>query len=1077
MNQFSERPVLHNYRLKTITAKKSDLTTTVLSFYASSKYVNDYDKIKHLKTTQAMNEYLKPCGLSAVDVFRVQSDPGSINGLVRVSATLVRKFMLNEDIQISFSVVGDNGTTFKMMWDSDLTTVSEARQRYKHLPGFAGVAQTARGLGIRVEARSFEEAARMVGKPVGTLYKIAGVPIHLGADEVEEIVLDLGWDASIVPNGRRVFKGAATWLLRATAPPDEVAISMKFDTGELARMQITEFVKQRTMSTATTPKPAPSTWAEVARQTLGVTKPSDQVSRQHLRWADQDSAPSESQSDEEEDQDMEEDDTNDDNDNDNAWKEPQQIDNTTDDDELAEYAEDDDMTPLQQLLTPQAKPEDRKRTGETLGTRPTGPSKRNRPTSTARVDSLEHNVTAMQAQMNQILSMMQKVLEPTLQTSPAPSTQAPSTPAPVALVGTIPLIDQHTNLFQWDTVTDDGSCMWQSACVLENDWPQGHTPEVGHEYKTAKLKTMRTRREELARLWMCKSTSVQSALKDWSPPTAWSDIRVHLSLAYMANTVVVINDTEQGVLRLICPHGAWTPQSKFWYFNYTDTHCTPGRCVNFNALLEQLGTISFAPWNPRVIERTRGASQITSPSEFPMYSSPTEISQEGFHTKRGGKDKSMPEDDGEASEAETALPACPSLPSEDAPDDLEGELIDSEVDSDYEFENFCIPHDQHCPDFAMNDVIHVFSSNVGGWKTNGRVVLDNMPKSEAFVLCVQETALTKDGQHGLRAALKERNMQAVFGHPTPWKRTVKGTLRTGKGQVPGLAVIASDGLSILPVGCKTEAGIRWFNSGRCMLVQIGLGSSAYLCMSIYAPSGANARQVRQEFLTDMCDEICAWDTPNMIVCGDFNQVPYNSCLCAELLVRQWNMPCFRTPERTIVTYRSGSSESWIDSFMVSPSVAQATYFQDVFWYPKMQHATLRIDIACDLVQSHPKVQHAPVVIPGPKTNVNPVDWPTVESRIRASHAAHDSYTESLQNHVDDLWADFLLACETELRSCHQVIEAGRRSGSAILGNEQTFTPPRPHKTCAIEDPSAQLHLFPHRLNEMHNQESEFSRTE
>eukprot|EP00971_Amphidinium_carterae_P067160 1329450-Amphidinium_carterae.2 len=74
----------------------------------------------------------------------------------------------------------------------------------------------------------------------------------------------------------------------------------------------------------------------------------------------------------------------------------------------------------------------------------------------------------------------------------------------------------------------------------------GHTPDFGHEYKTAKLKEMRARRKEIARLWMCKPTSVQSALKEWVPPSAWSDIRVHLSLAYMANTVVVINDTEQG---------------------------------------------------------------------------------------------------------------------------------------------------------------------------------------------------------------------------------------------------------------------------------------------------------------------------------------------------------------------------------------------------------------------------------------------------------------------------------------------------------------------------------------------------
>eukprot|EP00971_Amphidinium_carterae_P135172 2679257-Amphidinium_carterae.1 len=1074
MNQFSERPVLHNYRLKTITAKKSDLATTVLSFYAAKQFVTSWDKIKNLKNTQAMNEYLKPCGLSAVDVFRVQTIPGSITGLVRVPATSVRKFMLHEDIEISCSVVGDNGKTFKMMWDSDLSTVTEARMRYKHVPGYAGVAQTARGLGIRIEASSFEVAARMVGKPVGTIYKIAGVPIHLGAEEVEDIAMDIGWDASVVPNSRRAFKGAATWLLRASSSPDEVAISMKFETGELARMQITEFVKHRVATDDPDPRPAPSTWAEVARRTLGVSKPQDQRSPPPVRWADQESLPSPEQTDDEEDDDMEEDDEDQDYEESAPnvnWKHNPNRDNATDDDEQdnddnEEDDNDDDMMPLCQLERPGARKEIRKRAGESIDNRANGPVKRNRPTSNARVDSLEQNLNAMQTQMNQLMSMMQQVLPPVQQ-----EISAPTSPAPVAMVGTIPLIPQHTDLFKWEDVTDDGSCMWQSACVQEKDWPQGYTPEVGHEYKTTKLKEMRIRREELARVWMCKPASVQSAIKDWTPTSAWSDIRVHLSLAYMANTVVVIHDEDQGVLRLVCPFGAWTPQSTIWYFRYTETHCTPGRCVNFSALLEQLAAIPLAPWNPRAVDRKRGADLV------PMYSYQAEVNQEGFHKRRGGKEEGMTADDGDLSEAETALPDCPSIHSDANCDENESDIHDTDTDSDEEFENFCIPLDHVCPDFSQRDVTHVYSSNVGGWKTNGRVLLDNMPESESFVLCVQETALTKDAQHGLRAALKDRHMHAVFGHPTPWKRTTKGALRTGKAQVPGLAVFASQTISILPVGCKTAAGNRWFNSGRCMLVQIGSGDKAFLCMNIYAPSGANAKQLRQEFLHDMCDEICSWDVPNMIVCGDFNQIPFNTPLCGELLVRQWQLPCFRTPDRTIVTYRSGQSESWIDAFVISPSVAQAVYHQDVYWFPKMQHATLHLSIVCDLMLAHPKVQHAPIVVPGPRTNVSPVDWPALEASIRTQHSAHDPSQESLQSHVDDLWVEFLSACETELRSCHEVQESGRRCGSSVLGKEQTFAPARPHKLCPSENLTGKLYMFAHLLSQLHDHESQYSREE
>eukprot|EP00971_Amphidinium_carterae_P003513 69510-Amphidinium_carterae.1 len=99
LNQFAERPVLHQYQLKTIVAKKNDLATTVLSFYAAKAYVDDWDIIKVLKNAQAMNAYLKPMGIQAVDVFRVQHPtPTSITGLIRVNSTSVRKLMLHEDM-------------------------------------------------------------------------------------------------------------------------------------------------------------------------------------------------------------------------------------------------------------------------------------------------------------------------------------------------------------------------------------------------------------------------------------------------------------------------------------------------------------------------------------------------------------------------------------------------------------------------------------------------------------------------------------------------------------------------------------------------------------------------------------------------------------------------------------------------------------------------------------------------------------------------------------------------------------------------------------------------------------------
>eukprot|EP00971_Amphidinium_carterae_P332568 6466790-Amphidinium_carterae.1 len=1085
LNQFSERPVLHQYRLKTIVAKKTELATTVLSFYASKDYVDTWADIKSLKTVQTMNAYLKPMNLQAVDVFRVQfPTPTSISGLIRVTATSVRKFMMHEDINISFSIVGDNGKNFKMIWDSDLSNVMEARTRYKHVPGFAGVAQTTRGIGIRVEATSYEVAAKMLGKPVGNVYKLAGVPLHLGLSEVEDIVDEIGWDAAVIPNGRRAFKGAASWLLRSPHEPPEVAISMTFDSGELARMQITEFTKQAKAKDASTSSPAPSTWAEVAKRTLGVTRPSDQP-QPAFNWNEQDSVQmsqdeeshDEEEEDEDEDDDEEQHDLQHGSDNTMNQQPGRHLDDGTQPED-----DDDDMCPLNALLHSDGG-EHRKRPAENQVGRSAGRTKRTRPMDDARVDKLENSITAMQQQMEQFMTMMRMQMAPPMPTEHPTRCLQPSG----AFHGQMPMKQPLKDLFSWEDVPTDGSCMWQSACLLEKDWPQGHTPQQGYDYKKQKLDIMHAQVNQLAAVWQCEAAGVQNALKAWTPKRAWADIRAHLSLAYVADTVVVIQDDVKDALCFICPTGQWSPQSTFWYFRYGDEHCSPGRCNDFQSLVASLEQIPLQPWNPNSTEfKQRGADGHLGPTRVSHLASPVQCNIPGSTYMRplGGM-KLTPSDwvDDDLDDASTT--ASGPAPTEHDPDEsatqhedehpIEHDPIDEEnFDEDFEF--LCIPSNQSHEVVSSGPQVHVYSSNINGWRSGGKLVLSSICDDDPFVLCMQEVALTGDGQFGLRSALKEKNLQCVFGQASPWKRSRRGAIRIDKGSVPGVAIVASDKVSLLPIGFQTDAANRWYRCGRCMLVQIGLGDASFLILNIYAPSGANAKKARNEFLADMSAEIALWTHTRMSVCGDFNTPPFNTSLVGEAMIRQWQLPVFRTPDQHLVTYHSGESRSWLDAFVVSPELASSVYYQDVKWCGKLQHAVLHIAICVDLLQPCPRVQHAPVVTAGPNTNASPVDWTVVLHDIKTLHTNYQNADgmASQQMLVDDVWSVFLCAYERELRSCHEVHDCEGRKGAFVLGGEQTFRPSSVvHQP--EQDPISQLHMFDLLVSDYQQEESKCNR--
>eukprot|EP00971_Amphidinium_carterae_P315034 6262368-Amphidinium_carterae.1 len=264
-----------------------------------------------------------------------------------------------------------------------------------------------------------------------------------------------------------------------------------------------------------------------------------------------------------------------------------------------------------------------------------------------------------------------------------------------------------------------------------------------------------------------------------------------------------------------------TTMPMFWHFRYEAEHCSPGRCSNFAGLEITLERISMAPWNStRTDFKTKGA---VGPDGFYYFPSDRLM---------GGKASEQTDwDDASFVASDTAL--------------AESDPVDSDTEHDNDSMSVIVSPPVNLTQmkslsscaFLVVLVLTSFSKDrksmfilatvmAGGRMANAFLIV--FPRMMFFVLCMQEVGLTKDGQAGLRAALKEKNVQCVCGQPSTWMRTKRGATCVNKGQVPGVAVIASSQDSVLPIGFCTEAANKWFRAGRCQLLQVGLDESSFL---------------------------------------------------------------------------------------------------------------------------------------------------------------------------------------------------------------------------------------------------------
>ena len=151
-----------------------------------------------------------------------------------------------------------------------------------------------------------------------------------------------------------------------------------------------------------------------------------------------------------------------------------------------------------------------------------------------------------------------------------------------------------------------------------------------------------------------------------------------------------------------------------------------------------------------------------------------------------------------------------------------------------------------------------------------------------------------------------------------------------------------------------------------------------LCHNVYGPAGNKNTLIRRQHQLEVLEEVLKWgEGPQMIV-GDFNEPVTQTLLAAELIPRGWRIP-LHGGDGEYVTYRSGSTSSWLDSVLLSPKFDPTFQYVDVRWIPRMSHATAPLKV--DPQELSLKVSYPSRVWAGVPTAHTPVDWRSLSGTL------------------------------------------------------------------------------------------------
>eukprot|EP00971_Amphidinium_carterae_P326081 6456691-Amphidinium_carterae.1 len=278
LNQYGQSDVQHLFTVPQLEAAPPTQRTTVLYAEVSRNMIwySEWNQLVSIKTTADFNQFVgQMAGLEVSDVWRVKIESDRLSLLMRIPTTDTTSWLL-ASIPLILAPVGQQGLGYQVIWDRDIKYVEEARQRFDGLPGYKGLATSRGGLGARIEEASHQQALSILGRAVGEVWTLTGFPLDSVEADAQHLLTSLAWNATLMTGSRRVRGRAASYRVRSMEAPRTVALRMAIGqevcqihlSRNTSTKQVGEQARQRESQT-------PQTWAQVARQSIGVMQSSE----------------------------------------------------------------------------------------------------------------------------------------------------------------------------------------------------------------------------------------------------------------------------------------------------------------------------------------------------------------------------------------------------------------------------------------------------------------------------------------------------------------------------------------------------------------------------------------------------------------------------------------------------------------------------------------------------------------------------------------------------------------------------------------------------------------------------------
>ena len=857
---------------------------------------------------------------------------------LRVLSSDLKRWLCAE-VPFAIHPQGDHAEQYRVLWDSSMTSIVAARQKYSAVPGYAGLALTKHGLGARYEMNAFNAARQSAGLLAGDLYYLTGAPRDLLESDIKQLLLQMKWDASVIADSRRVRGPSASYRIRSAQEPPECALRVTFgDT--IATMQVSKAAKRETTKPERTDE-EPTTWAQVAKQTLGTTpkagpsqKAPESFGPQSV-WQNQpqehsqvpfedDSLSSQSHESEVE----------------QLWKDMEQdeIDNVPLDhlpDFISSYQA------HRQVREPGAKPKKRPRL---IQGKQMPAWKATSGSSKQRVMKVEAEVASLKESIHDLIAKLHVPVQP------------PPMSHPNVQRASIPFSnDIGMAMITTAKVAGDGACLWHSLCACVNGFQSGTEidPNPGHAFKTSMLRLFTDHLQQCAQVIGVEPMNMQRILQEWTPHAEWADARLIALIAshYRAN-VIVFNQAD-GCLEAITSSVENLSTCPWWILRYTGDHYEPAMVVDRPKLQAACAALEFTPWKPQ---------------------------------RQGGG----------------------------------GASLDS-------------------PTTTMGRPIRCTTWNAGGWKSHEQTMRMRLRENQGGLVLVQETHLTTDGQRSAAYLAKDFGYDCCWGAAASLNRCKDGTLRTSWGCCPGVGVLADSSLGMCQVPPATKVGREWWERGRLLLCRILALASPLLIICAYAPSGHEKAMEREQFLTDLYQELSAHRNQAYILGADWNTHPIDNALVGQLIEAGAGIPQWIDPSghETETTYWSGASESFLDGFVVGPD-AYSTPQQLVEPVAGSPHGMVTIQIFG--TPRDPITRVRPTVHLKAKQQQTPqLAWHAVHAEVGAilaplPHLVTTGREDQVQDCIDAAWSVCLTHYRMHVLKSHDTVDRrGEKSDPRHLG--------------------------------------------